>query len=908
MATLGVVTAPTIARAQSDVEQSVVVSQVPASWTPHILDQEVSAIAVVGGTTVVGGTFTQLQPAAGGTTLVQPYLAAFDSTTGDLIPGFAPVLDGAVITLDVVGSSVVVGGAFKHVNGVAQVGVARINVADGSRVTSFAATLKDGQVNSAVVRGNLVYLGGRFTKVNGVARTGLAAVDSTTGALATLNLPVGGSRTLVQGASVVRVAVSPDGTTLVVGGNFQTIGGQPRNQLALVSLATGQVSSWATSALAPICAVEVYTDINDLVFAPDGSYFVIVTTGGPHPGTLCDTASRWEAGRSGVGQQPTWVASTGGDSLTSVAATGTAIYVGGHQRWLNNSGGNNSAGPGAVSRLGIAALDPVSGIPFAWNPTVQRDQGVGDLLATPAGLWIGYDKDFVGGRSRPRIAFMPIAGGTTVPGATPNTLPNNLFVAGSDASLTRRGFDGSTFGGATAVSDKGTVPWGSISGAFMTGGKVFYGTADGRLWVADFDGTTVGSPADTASWFDFSAVSGMAFDNGRLYYVTSDGKLYYRWFSPVSQIVGSEEFVAAASGYTGARSLFVAGGKLYFAKPDHTLARVALVSGIPSGATTVVSGPAIDGVTWDGTAAFLSSAVLKSITRLYGQDRIATSLATSANRFAAGSAGAVVLARSDLFPDGLASAPLAAHVGGPLLLNPVAALDSRVKAEIARILPAHGTVYLCGGTGALSAGVESSLTGLGYTVVRLGGANRFETAIAISSAVPGATKVLLATGRDFPDALGAGAAAAASNGIVLLTDGASMPASVSAFLAAHPADEVWGVGGPAVTAAGSLITVGARKLVGASRYETATLLASAFFPTPATVGIVSGVNFPDGLSAGPQTAFLCGPVILTPTTALPAVVTTYLQSHAATIAGGFVFGGPTVVSNTVLNQAKVAIS
>lgn len=72
-------------------------------------------------------------------------------------------------------------------------------------------------------------------------------------------------------------------------------------------------------------------------FSPDGRYFVVVTTGGySSEGALCDSASRWESAQRGSGLQPTWVDRTGGDTLTDVAITDAVVYVGGHQRWMNN--------------------------------------------------------------------------------------------------------------------------------------------------------------------------------------------------------------------------------------------------------------------------------------------------------------------------------------------------------------------------------------------------------------------------------------------------------------------------------------------------------------------------------------------------------------------------------------------
>ena len=57
---------------------------------------------------------------------------------------------------------------------------------------------------------------------------------------------------------------------------------------------------------------------------------------------------RFETANVSSTAQPTWINWTGGDTLYSVAVTGPAVYVGGHQRWLDNPLGHDSAGPGAV--------------------------------------------------------------------------------------------------------------------------------------------------------------------------------------------------------------------------------------------------------------------------------------------------------------------------------------------------------------------------------------------------------------------------------------------------------------------------------------------------------------------------------------------------------------------------------
>ena len=126
--------------------------------------------------------------------------------------------------------------------------------------------------------------------------------------------------------------------------------------------------------------------MRDVDFSPDGSYFVIAATGGPNVGTLCDTAARWNTSDTGTALQPAWVDVTGGDTLSAVAITGAAVYIGGHQRWMNNYYGiGQRRARRRVDRPGIAALDPSNGVPFSWNPGKDRGAGVFALMGTNDG-------------------------------------------------------------------------------------------------------------------------------------------------------------------------------------------------------------------------------------------------------------------------------------------------------------------------------------------------------------------------------------------------------------------------------------------------------------------------------------------------------------------------------------------
>src|SRR5689334_3478766 len=486
----------------TDAAQSVVVSSTPVSYTPNIQDGQANAVAQAGNLTVVGGTFTSVKQKKAATATAVHQIVAFDSQTGVIDTNFLPDIEGGeVSTISVApgGQAVFVGGEFDTVNGQPMKRLVKLNLADGSIDTSWKGVVSVGSwVEDSQVLGNDLYIGGAFSSIDGVARGRLAALDVNTGALD----PNGNVNFATKRAGTLRVAhfdISPDGTTLVAPGTFLTAHCPDRAQIAVLDLTTTpvSVSSWQTNSFKPACSSHFDTYIRDVKWAPDGSYFIVGDTGaffgGPGAGVLCDSVSRWEGNTSGPGQLPTWADYSGGDSITQVAVTGTAVYAGGHQRWENNPLAGDSAGPGAVGRMGIAALDPVNGMPFSWNPGRNpRGSGVWALLATQDGLWVGSDTAYIDGVIRNRIALMPQAGGESVPAAASGTLPGDLWTLGSGADPSHRSFTGTSAGTEAALSGSG-IDFSHVRGAFMIGSTLYTGWDDGQLYARSFDGTTFGA-------------------------------------------------------------------------------------------------------------------------------------------------------------------------------------------------------------------------------------------------------------------------------------------------------------------------------------------------------------------------------------------------------------------------------
>ncbi len=604
----------------SGVNWTTIPSPVPSKAYPNITDGTVYAITQVGNTIVVGGTFTAVT--SGGKSFTRSNLLAFDATTGALSTTFAPTFDNTIQALapGPTAGTVYVGGNFNTVNGVRSKGLTLLNVSSGGIVGGFRPAALNGIVYAISLTSSRLYITGSFTTAGGATHDGIASLVPSSGALDPYmdiqltghhNYNGTGAKGAVGGRSM---AVNPAGTRAIVVGNFKNADSLLRDQIVEIDLDSSPNAvidpTWATSAYTARCIYTAFdTYVTDVQYSADGSYFAVTATGGGTPSelntdgtrTLCDSVSRFESSTTGTDVQPTWTDFTGRDSLWSVDVTDAAVYVGGHNRWLNNYYGTDNAKQGAIPRPAVAALDPTSGVPLDWNPGRNpRGAGTYALFSGSNGLYIGGDQTYVGNRkyNTGKMAMFPLAGGRTPAAQTIGSLPSNVYLDSPGATTSDQvkyipvngsSMPGATFGTTGTLSTSG-IAWSTTRGAFTVGNNIFYGQ-NGNLYRATFNGTDVGVPQlldayDDAYWSPIETGSGQTYQGVHPTYLTSElstvtgafyyaGRIYYtlagrtalysRLFSPDSGVIGPFEFAQNNVLPNNVTGMFISGSTLYYA-------------------------------------------------------------------------------------------------------------------------------------------------------------------------------------------------------------------------------------------------------------------------------------------------------------------------------------------------------
>lgn len=193
-------------------------------------------------------------------------------------------------------------------------------------------------------------------------------------------------------------------------------------------------------------------------------------------------------------------------------------------------------------------------------------------------------------------------------------------------------------------------------------------------------------------------------------------------------------------------------------------------------------------------------------------------------------------------------------------------------------------------------------------VTRISGSDRYASAARIAATYPAGVPVAyLATGENFPDAIGASALAAHRGAPVLLTRSTSLPGDTAAQLDRLAPQRLVVLGGTGAVSSAVAREAGTyagatSRVTGATRYDVSAALAAAYSPGRPVLYVASGANFPDALAIGARAGDQGAPVLLTPQSGLhPAVEEQIARLDPGRIV---VVGGPVAVSDTVVDQLR----
>jgi hypothetical protein len=418
------------------------VSPTPAAGTPSLTktgtQEVIKQLVQCGDTMYAVGSFTSITQKK--VAYPRENVFSFSANPPYTITSWAPDVNNKVNTITFNGGNCAdayIGGRFTSVNGTAVKYLAEIDTVVGNVIPTFGTTAAGGYVNTLQGVDGHILAGGNFTSVNGGKDAYLASLNPVTGDDdGFVRLHISGHYYFCDGGQctdgdnhtmVYNQQLSHGGTLDLVEGDFTSVGGQGRQEIFMVNLATdpATVTGWTSpefdgsdgnlpNGYPYQCYFTEAFYIRDAAWSPDDQTVYIATTGyhpynvstnDPRSG-LCDAAASFPAAQTSV--LDNWIEYTGCDSYYAVAADDVNVYVAGHQRWAENPNGCDAPGPGAIRDPGLQGLSPANG-DLDLNSDGTGGQysmataNADDMLITDAGLWIAstnrYGDNICGGIS-----------------------------------------------------------------------------------------------------------------------------------------------------------------------------------------------------------------------------------------------------------------------------------------------------------------------------------------------------------------------------------------------------------------------------------------------------------------------------------------------------------------------------
>ncbi|MEN9405365.1 MAG: hypothetical protein RLY47_324 [Candidatus Parcubacteria bacterium] len=360
----------------------------------YTFSDQINVVVTDGDTLYLGGSFSQVSKIVGNAVL-------FTEETGERVetfPRFERVTPGDeetvfAVTDDGVGGWYV-GGDFDTVNGESLYSLAHV-LSDGSIDTDFDPVFILGDMVLALALspdGETLYVGGDFSEINGTTRNRLAAINTSDGTLTAFNPNL---------TNIVKaIVLSPDGETLYVGGTFVSVNGQSAYGLAALNTTDGSL----------VPGVDFGGDItfparpNSLALSSGGD--ILYVGGGTTEFGIGDGYDALFAFDTSDGSQLVFDPNVNDDILAmALSDDDSTLYIGGVFTDVNSGTTRNKiAAVDTTDGSLVEAFDPNVGAGFVYSLALSSDETT---------LYAGGSFTAVnGGTTRNRIAALAVSDGT----------------------------------------------------------------------------------------------------------------------------------------------------------------------------------------------------------------------------------------------------------------------------------------------------------------------------------------------------------------------------------------------------------------------------------------------------------------------------------------------------------------
>ena len=364
-----------------------------ATYHTHPVHSVVNAILLHGNTLYVGGDFTSVNSTP------RSYLAAFDTTTGTLLP-FDPEPNGQISSMTADSSRLYVGGNFTVLTNPFTVlnYIAAFTFADGLADPTFDPAPNDAVYKLTVV-GDTLYAGGVFTEVNEdttpVSRNLLAAFDTTAGDVTAFDAGLSGDAIAEFIAPSEVLALDHSGGDLYVGGSFTDTNGHAVSEYAVVNATTGAYvpSTTARFSFGPVECISVSDD--DVAIAGFGT---INSADARGVATFNTDTDEFLPFSIGVSNSDPWPIVNG----LAYASASNTLYLGGMFDHLYD-------GTTSYTRSRLAAINLTTNTVAPFAPVLDGD--VDDVVIGNGTLYIAGAFTTVNGQPRNGIAAFNLSTG-----------------------------------------------------------------------------------------------------------------------------------------------------------------------------------------------------------------------------------------------------------------------------------------------------------------------------------------------------------------------------------------------------------------------------------------------------------------------------------------------------------------